>query len=278
MKKLTSIALTILLCSCASSNSRYSQEHDSIPDQVPTLAQLQDAVPKNEPKSRGGNKDYEQWGVQYSVLDSAKGFSADGIASWYGEKFHGRATSNGEIYDMYAMTAAHKSLPLPSYVRVTNKANGKSVVVRVNDRGPFHEDRIIDLSYSAAYKLDMVRTGTAQVHVEAITDFNDIVQVRPISKRDEFAEDVVVKRSPTSTQQTNVAKGFYIQVMATGDEFKAKQTAEKLASLYRHEAIWPEQDGIFRVQLGPINDPDRQTYLLNLLKKMGYPKAFARLN
>ena len=128
-----------------------------------------DAVPKDEPRSKYGNPEsYEVFGKRYHVLDDARGYVERGIASWYGEKFHGRRTSNGETYDMYAMTAAHATLPIPSYVRVTNLANGRSVVVRVNDRGPFKSDRVIDLSYVAAYKLGFIQAGQARVEVEAI--------------------------------------------------------------------------------------------------------------
>ena len=134
-----------------------------------------DAVPRSEPLSEYGNGDergyYEVRGKRYRVMSSSKDYSETGIASWYGTKFHGRLTSNREIYNIYAMTAAHKSLPLPTYVKVTNIKNKKTVIVRVNDRGPFVDDRIIDLSYAAALKRDMVKSGTANVLVEAIDDF-----------------------------------------------------------------------------------------------------------
>ena len=131
---------------------------------------IPDAVPRIEPRSTHGNPvAYEVFGKRYFVLATADGYRERGVASWYGPTFHARPTSSGEPYDMYAMTAAHKTLPIPAYVRVTNLGNGRSVVVRVNDRGPFVDNRIIDLSYTAAYKLDMTRAGTAFVEVEAIT-------------------------------------------------------------------------------------------------------------
>jgi rare lipoprotein A len=130
---------------------------------------MPDAVPVVEPRSRYGNpKTYEVMGERYFVLNSAAGYKERGRASWYGTKFQGRRTSSGEPYDMYQMTAAHKTLPLPTYVRVTRKSNGRSIVVRVNDRGPFHTGRIIDLSYAAAYKLDLLKEGSAEVEVEAL--------------------------------------------------------------------------------------------------------------
>jgi rare lipoprotein A len=128
-----------------------------------------DAVPVEEPRSRYGNPDtYEVGGVTYYVLESSEGYVAEGLASWYGEEFQGRRTSSGEPYDMHAMTAAHRTLPIPTYVEVTNLESGRRAVVRVNDRGPFHEGRIIDLSYAAARKLGIVGPGTAHVRVRAL--------------------------------------------------------------------------------------------------------------
>ncbi|QTF91452.1 septal ring lytic transglycosylase RlpA family protein, partial [Halomonas sp. BM-2019] len=137
-----------------SGGGRYAMSGDAYPLDPPDVSQIPDAVPRSEPPSRGGNRPtYEVWGKTYRVLPDARGYARQGTASWYGEKFHGYATSNGEIYDMYKMTAAHRSLPLPSYVRVTSQENGRSVIVRVNDRGPFHNNREIDLSYAAAARL-----------------------------------------------------------------------------------------------------------------------------
>ncbi len=130
---------------------------------------LKDAVPRHDPITRAGNTSpYTVLGKTYTVMPSSKDYSETGIASWYGTKFHGRPTANGERYDIYQMTAAHRSLPIPSYVRVTNLANGQSTIVRVNDRGPFHDQRIIDLSYAAAVKLGYHQQGTARVKLEAI--------------------------------------------------------------------------------------------------------------
>ena len=141
---------------------------DSAPDYVPDVDAIPEPEVKAEPRSRYGNRTYSVLGRTYRVMETAEGYVEEGMASFYGRKFHGRLTSNQEVYDMYAFTAAHKSLPLPSYVRVTNLANGKSVVVRVNDRGPFHAGRIIDLSYAAATKLGFIKQGTARVEVRAL--------------------------------------------------------------------------------------------------------------
>ena len=133
------------------------------------VSSVPDATPRIEPKSKYGNPpSYVVNGKRYYVMDSVKDYVENGIASWYGQKFHGRRTSSGETYDMYAMTAAHKSLPLPTYVEVRNLNNDKRVIVKVNDRGPFHDNRIIDLSYTAAAKLDIISKGTGLVEVRAI--------------------------------------------------------------------------------------------------------------
>lgn len=165
-----------LLAACSGKPTRPIPPSGPDPDGYPELASvpaaahaMPDAVPVAEPRSRYGNpKAYEVMGQRYFVLDSAAGYKERGRASWYGTKFHGRRTSSGEPYDMYQMTAAHKTLPLPTYVRVTRKSNGRSVVVRVNDRGPFHTGRIIDLSYAAAARLDLLKEGSAEVEVEAL--------------------------------------------------------------------------------------------------------------
>lgn len=153
-----------LLAGCAGNGNK-----DSAPTNPPDLSNIPDAVPKVEPKSKYGNPaSYVVFGKRYYTKKSNKNHVERGLASWYGRKFHGRRTSSGERYDMYAMTAAHKSLPLPTYARVTNVENGRTAVVKINDRGPFHGNRIIDLSYSAAHKLGVVARGTAMVEVKTI--------------------------------------------------------------------------------------------------------------
>ena len=162
------LALTAWLGACSIRTHEFPDE-DYGPEVPVDVSQVPDAVPRNVPYSRYGNPDsYTVRGVTYHVMKDARGYRERGLASWYGLKFHGRRTSSGEPYDMYAMTAAHKTLPLPTWVRVTNLDNGRSVVVKVNDRGPFHAGRIIDLSYAAASKLGVLGRGTAPVEVEAI--------------------------------------------------------------------------------------------------------------
>ncbi|MBA3486750.1 MAG: septal ring lytic transglycosylase RlpA family protein [Lysobacter sp.] len=147
---------------------------DSTPDYVPDVALIPEPEVVAEPRSKVGNRaSYSVLGKQYHLLDRPEGYAEQGLASYYGSKFHGRRTSNLEVYDMNAFTAAHKTLPLPSFARVTNLENGKSVVVRVNDRGPFHDGRIVDLSYAAAVKLGITRRGTGKVEVRALTPGSD---------------------------------------------------------------------------------------------------------
>lgn len=159
----------------------YAPSADEVP---PDITKVPDAVPQFEERSRYGNPDsYKVLGKRYEVLDDARGFRERGYASWYGKKFHGKRTSSGEPYDMYAMTAAHKTLPIPTYARVTNLTNGKSVVVKITDRGPFHPGRIVDLSYAAAARLEMLDHGSTLVQLEVVmpdeTPGNTIVAAAP---------------------------------------------------------------------------------------------------
>jgi rare lipoprotein A len=257
-----------MMIGCSSSNGRYQQRHDSTPARLPQAHELKNAIPRAEPKSRGGNKNYSVLGKNYQVLKSAENFHQTGIASYYGKKFHGHLTSNGEIYNMYDMSAAHKTLPLPTYVKVTNLANNKSVIVRVNDRGPFHHNRIIDLSYSAAYKLDMLKTGTAKVKVESI-DYLNSQQTKTAANQQAF--NVV----PTNFSDEN--KNF-IQVLATKSLQKAKNTAAALRTVYEKPVTFLAQDGIFRVKIGPIASETEIQQLLEQLRKDGYPQAFPSNN
>ena len=166
----------------AQANPMPPPDHDSapLPSEIPAdLASLPDPVPVTEPRSHTGNSTYSVYGDTYSVLDSPRGFQQRGLASWYGRKFQGRPTSSGEPYDMFKLTAAHRTLPIPCYARVTNVSNGTSVVVRINDRGPFHSGRVIDLSYAAALKLGMLGNGSTPVEVRAL-DPDDMVNPRTL--------------------------------------------------------------------------------------------------
>ena len=172
---------------------------DTVPDEIPDVDAIPEPEVRDEPRSRGGNRDYSVLGKRYKVMDASEGHVETGLASYYGKKFHGRLTSSQEVYDMYAFTAAHKTLPLPSFARVTNLDNGKSIVVRVNDRGPFHKGRVIDLSYAAAVKLGYRERGTARVEVRALTPEDDVttlaVQQPPAEAT---AMDQLVDRLPAA--------------------------------------------------------------------------------
>jgi peptidoglycan lytic transglycosylase len=164
------LALAALLAACGGEPRRGGYYRDDGPGDAPPahLEGIADAKPRFEPLNARANEPYTVLGRRYAPYRSLHPYRERGLASWYGRQFHGRPTSSGERYDMYAMTAAHTILPIPSYARVTNLSNGRSVVVRINDRGPFHRDRIIDLSYAAAYKLGYAKAGSARVEVEAI--------------------------------------------------------------------------------------------------------------
>ena len=230
---------------------------DSAPKKKVDVETIPNAIPKREPKSRYGNpKSYVVFGKRYYVMDSGKGYIEKGIASWYGTKFHGRRTSSGETYDMYAMTAAHKSLPLPTYVKVTNLSNDKFIVVKVNDRGPFHENRIIDLSYTAAIKLDIIQKGTGLVEVKAIDP-------------EEPKEDNLVKDDKISTQDTS----FYIQVGTFSKLESAKILKQKLGSfgdnLIKISNVIVSGNTLYRVRIGPFTDTKLSDSIVSKLSDFG---------
>ena len=229
-----------------------------------------DAVPKAEPLHRYANRPYKALGKEYTPLSSVGNYKVSGTASWYGKKFHGQRTSIGETYDMYAMTAAHPTLPIPSYARVTNLSNHKSVVVRINDRGPFLHDRIIDLSYAAAYKLDMIAAGSAEVEVESLVPDTVITPVAPVAVVD--SEPLPVVSTPieptasavTSTVTTPPAspeksENVYLQLGAFQTESSAKQFLSKMRSKLgnnQKQLVLLHKGGLMRVQLGPYATAD----------------------
>lgn len=220
----------------------------------PDIADIPDAVPRQEPRSARGNPPfYDVFGKRYFVLLTAAGYTERGVASWYGPGFHRGRTAIGEPYDMHAMTAAHKTLPLPAYVQVTNLKNGKSVVVRVNDRGPFKDGRIIDLSRTAALKLDMVRDGTAFVEVRVLTPGN-------------AAEPIAAKASE-----------FYVQAGAFADPANANTLASKLHSqgygqaFVRNDVI--NGQALYRVRVGPIPNVGEFDRVIAQLKILGVRDA-----
>jgi rare lipoprotein A len=261
--RFAAVLVTVSLAACGSSSDTRS---DSAPGstRIPDLPG--DAVPRPEPRSRYGNgPEYEVFGKRYTVMSDSAGFQERGVASWYGTKFHGNRTSNGETYDMYQMTAAHKTLPLPTFVRVRNLHNNKTVVVRVNDRGPFVNNRVIDLSYVAALKLDMVRAGTSLVEVTAIS-FDAPGGDRSTRQVDESLPPVVA--APTTAGEP-----LYVQVGAFGESANAERRLRLLTSagiaggiIYEDQSVTPS---LYRVRIGPIADVVQYDVLVEELETLG---------
>jgi rare lipoprotein A len=262
------IALTLLLAACASQppeteqeaadesiappESRYAVQHDFAPLRPISPEDVVDATPFPDPILAVGNMSpYVINGVTYEVLKDYRSYSERGTASWYGAKFTGHETSNGELYDVYLASAAHKSLPIPCFARVTNLENGKSIVVRVNDRGPFHADRLIDLSYAAAVKLGYMDKGTAPVEVEVIA----VVGVD--DRRD-----------------ASYGKYRYLQLGAFGSESTAKTLLAELQNLVSAPVfISPVDAGgtmLYRVRMGPVDDNQHLLALQQRLQDSGY--------
>ncbi len=270
LKAITISAILMLLAACRSSPSatapssttppmsasdayqasRYNIQQDRGPSELIDPAQIREVVPLLEPRTLAGNKSpYTVNGKTYRVMQSEQGYSERGFASWYGEKFHGHKTSNGEIYDMFQLSAAHKSMPIPGFLRVTNLENNRSIVVRVNDRGPFHSERIIDLSFAAAYMLGFDNKGTAMVEVEAIVP-------TLAATREATSPPSPVLLAP---QQ---AGGAFLQVGAFSDLQAAQQLSMQLQKMtsrpvfIRSVEIGAERELIHRVRVGPIPNAD----------------------
>jgi len=253
--------LVFLVVSCAP-KGRYYQHHDSAPKIIPQHVTTTDIVAKYEAYAPANMRPYTIRGIRYQPLTTGKGFSDKGHASWYGQKFHGHLTANGEVYDMYEMSAAHRTLPLPSFVRVTNLKNDKQVVVRVNDRGPFHSGRVIDLSYAAALKLDVLKTGITDVQL-------DVIHVDKAGK-------ITVGRFPTiNNKDTNISnQRFYIQVVALQNKTQIDKLASALKILYQRPFETRFEQGIYKLHLGPIKNEHEADNLLNELKNNDYPDAY----
>lgn len=284
-----------VLSACSSRGPRYYQD-DGPGSNAPDVSRIPDAVPRAEPLSASGNNPYVVFGHRYVPLSTARGYHATGIASWYGRKFHGQHTSNGERYDMYSMTAAHRTLPLPSYVRVRNLANNREVIVRVNDRGPFLHNRLIDLSYAAAAKLGVIKTGTARVEVTAVgpgdrprknpnVAVNPIenapgeVEVKPLapSHKSSFIPDAsAAERVPPKAQSSTNPKpgsGVYLQV----GSFSVWDNAIKLRNRLEKANVRPvtiatvriNAGRFFRVRVGPLENLGVAEKVENQVKGLG---------
>lgn len=258
-----SIILAIFLTSCTSVTSK----KDGPPNFYVDASKVPNAVPKAEPLSKYGNyKSYIVFGKRYYTMKSSKHYDQVGIASWYGTKFHERKTSNGERYDMLAMTAAHKTLPLPTYVEVTNLKNHKTIVVKVNDRGPFAENRIIDLSYVAAKKLGMTGRGTALVRVKAIDPETYGKPVHYFAKKKTHNVHIALKHQdkPIKTH------GLYLQVGSFRNKSNAMHLKKQLTALLKTPVKISHfnSKGLYQVKVGPIHDTltaNKTTYQLKNL-------------
>jgi rare lipoprotein A len=223
---------------------------------------IPDAVPRVEPLNRFANRPYTVFGREYVPATSLRPYKERGIASWYGRKFHGEKTSTGEVYDMYAMTAAHPTLPLPSYARVTNVATGRSVVVRVNDRGPFLHDRLIDLSYAAAYRIGIAQKGSGEVEVEAILPgATTLLAATPLPPGAGAAPappgppPAPVEAAPAP----GVAPGYVVQLGAFGNYVNARNFLDRVQNQLagaQVEAKIRQVDGLYRVYVGPYAERD----------------------
>jgi rare lipoprotein A len=273
------LAATLLLAACGSAPKRATIERDAgvaataprgggyYQDDGPgdnppaNLDQIEDAEPRLERLARAANNPYTVFGRRYVPYKTLAPYRQRGIGSWYGRKFHGQRTSNGEIYDMYAMSAAHTALPIPSYARVTNLANERSVIVRVNDRGPFHSGRIIDLSYAAAYKLGYIGAGSAMVEVESITpEQMPLVAARPAAPDAAPARGAPPPADAAPPIPVDAeAGGVYLQLGA----FSARDNAENFRVRVYQQLGWLNdairifaRDGMYRLDLGPYRDRD----------------------
>ena len=228
---------------------RYAINQDRAPSQPLDPSLIREVVPVSETRTRAGNKSpYTVNGKSYHVMGNEEGYREVGLASWYGEKFHGHLTSNGEIFDMYQLSAAHKSLPIPSYVTVTNLDNNRSIVVRINDRGPFHNDRILDLSYAAAWKLGFSDRGTARVQVEALL---------PDLYNQGFPSTQVIAANVGGMG----GAGKYLQIGAFSDLQSARQVSDKVQQMTSRPVFIRSVQAdnalqtLHRVRVGPLSDP-----------------------
>ena len=250
---------------------RYSISQDRAPSQALDVSQIREVIPVPLNRTMAGNRSpYTVNGRSYRVMQTEEGFQQTGLASWYGEKFHGHQTSNGEIFDMYQVSAAHTGLPIPSFLRVTNLENQRSIVVRVNDRGPFHNDRIIDLSYAAAYKLGFSNQGTALVHIEAIVPSQNVI----------LAANTATSPATTVTASAAAAAGDrYLQAGAFSDLRAAQRLSDRLRDLtsrpvfIRSIQAADTRQQLHRVRVGPISDPHEIERISDLMQSanLGQP-------
>lgn len=268
--RLSSVLLAGLLAACAAPQPTFDQLKDGYPAKRVDMTAAPSLTPIHEPRTRAGNKSpYTVKGKTYRIRDGVDGYREQGYASWYGTKFHGRRTANGEVYNMYALSGAHKTLPIPSYVQVTNLENGRNIIVRLNDRGPFVDGRVIDLSYTAAQKLGMLESGTARVEVVALNpdDFAGKVASNSYSGANSLPEDASFKLQPTTR----------LQVGAYGSKQKAAEIQRKLEEIFIYPvAIDPVSSAgkrLYRVRIGPIQRFEHLAEIQNELLARNFGRA-----
>ena len=274
-------AVALVLSACANAPRR--EYPPAAPPAAPappppsSTDSIPDATPRAEPRSSHGNPSfYNVNGRRYQVLASAEGYVERGVASWYGPDFHGHNTSSGEPYDMYAMTAAHKTLPLPCYARITNLSNGRSIVVRINDRGPFVGNRILDLSYTAALKLDVVRTGTALVELRTVGLAMDSAPP-PVPVPAAAPAPVPATAQAPAVAPVPASSTLYIQVGAYADAGNAQRVLARLqgAGITTVFSLNAESGGrrLQRIRVGPISTVEQFDALAARLATLGFPHA-----
>lgn len=257
---------------------RYDQEYDSAPhNRDIDASKICDAKPRHEPYHPYGAKDYVVRGRKYRVLKDHRGYVKKGYASWYGTKFHGKHTSIQETYDLYGMTAASTELPLPSYAKVTNLQNGRTVIVRVNDHGPFHSKRIIDLSYAAAKKLDFAEKGIAQVKVEAIDALkwnrNKKNRVKSaVIYASNKKQDSNLAQSVQS-EMSEVTNPIFLQLGAFSQLANAEQLFEKANQVTDKPIHIEHKDSLYRVHIGPLASAAQTDELKQLLENEGFEQV-----
>jgi rare lipoprotein A len=274
LRALALLLVALALASCGSAPKREAKYYadDGPPESVPdNLASIPDAVPRDEPYHRFANRPYTVMGRSYAPIVNREPWKQRGIASWYGRKFQGQKTASGEPYDMFAMTAAHPTLPIPSYARVTNVRNGRSVVVRINDRGPFHSDRIIDLSYAAAARIGIAASGSGLVEVERVFESTQGMALAVASPSVPVA---AVVESPVVAEEP---AGFWLQLGA----FSSREAADNFRDRMMRELAWnlepvqvQSRDGLHRVRLGPYRNREEASAIADKARQsLGFAPA-----
>lgn len=287
--KLLPLSLTLLLAACSSQPEPQPLPPEPVPQEKPQVIEIPQAtgaIPRPEPMSASGNRDYWIGKQKYEVWRDIKHYSEEGTASWLARDLDGNKTANGDVQDSTLFSAAHRNLPLPSYVRVTNLDNGLETIVRVNDRGPFGSDRLIDLSHAAARQLEMVDGGEARVRLELITDQPDqMVEMVPMTPMTPMvpaapAADTFVNETPAatatstlSTPKASTGQGKMIQVLASGSETRAQAMGKVMTQRYGVPYQVVAHGAVFRVLLGPVAT-DQQATLLEQIRQGGLEQAF----